>query len=125
LFGAISGALASLTAVRLFISRELWTDDRSLPLGEHWPLYGYGIPVLLFYFGARALRSSGHEKSATVLEGVGLGLAISLASLELRVLIGGGLTADAPQLLEMAAHILTWLGAAYGLIYRQKIFSSF
>ena len=41
------------------------------------------------------------------------------------MLIGGGVTSDEPQLLEMSAHILTWLGAAYGLIYRQQIFSSF
>jgi uncharacterized membrane protein len=93
-------------------------------LGQHWPLYGYGIPIVLFYFAARWLKSSGHYKSATALEGISLGLAISLVSLELRVLIGGGLTTDEPQLLEVAAHILTWLGAAYGLMYRQQIFSS-
>jgi len=124
LLGPISAALGSLTALRLFVSRELWNDDRTLPLGQHWPLYGYGIPIVLFYFAARWLKSSGHNKSATALEGISLGLAISLVSLELRVLIGGGLTTDEPQLLEVAAHILTWLGAAYGLMYRQQIFSS-
>ena len=124
LLGPISAAFGSLTAVRLFISRELWSDDRTLPLGQHWPLYGYGIPVALFYFSARWLKSSGHNRSATALEGVSLGLAISLVSLEIRVLIGGGVTAEEPQLLEIAAHILTWLGAAYGLMYRQKVFSS-
>jgi uncharacterized membrane protein len=50
---------------------------------------------------------------------------MSLVSLELRVLIGGGIADDEPQLLEMAAHILTWLAAAYGLMYRQQVFSSF
>lgn len=124
LLGPISASLGSLTALRLFVSRELWDDDRTLPLGEHWPLYGYGIPVILFYFGARWLRSSGHEKSAMSLEGLSLGLAISLASLEIRVLIGGGVAAESPQLLEISAHILTWLGAAYGLLYRQRIYSS-
>lgn len=124
LLGPIAAALGSLTALRLFVSRELWNDDRTLPLGQHWPLYGYGIPIVLFYFAARWLKSSGHNKSATALEGISLGLAISLVSLELRVLIGGGLTTDEPQLLEMAAHILTWLGAAYGLMYRQQVFSS-
>ncbi len=124
LLGPIAAALGSLTTLRLFVSRELWSDDRTLPLGEHWPLYGYGIPVVLFYLGARWLRSSGHEKSAMSLEGLSLGLAISLASLEIRVLIGGGIIADSPQLLEMSAHILTWLGAAYGLLYRQRIYSS-
>jgi uncharacterized membrane protein len=124
LLGPIAAALGSLTALRLFVSRELWNDDRTLPLGQHWPLYGYGIPVVLFYFAARWLKSSGHTKSATALEGISLGLAISLVSLELRVLISGGLTTDEPQLLEVAAHILTWLGAAYGLMYRQQLFSS-
>jgi uncharacterized membrane protein len=124
LLGPIAAAFGSLTALRLFVSRELWYDDRTLPLGQHWPLYGYGVPVVLFYFGARWLKSSGHNRSATALEGISLGLVISLVSLELRVLIGGGLTSDEPQLLEMAAHILTWLGAAYGLMYRRQIFSS-
>ena len=124
LLGPIAAAVGSLTALRLFVSRELWNDDRTLPLGQHWPLYGYGIPIVLFYFAARWLKSSGHNKSATALEGISLGLAISLVSLELRVLIGGGLTTDEPQLLEVAAHILTWLGAAYGLMYRQQVFSS-
>jgi hypothetical protein len=90
LLGPIAAALGSLTALRLFVSRELWNDDRTLPLGQHWPFYGYGIPVVLFYFAARWLKSSGHTKSATALEGISLGLAISLVSLELRVLIGGG-----------------------------------
>ncbi len=124
LLGPIAAALGSFTALRLFVSRELWNDDRSLPLGQHWPLYGYGIPIVLFYVAARWLKSSGHTISATALESISLGLAISLVSLEIRVLIGGGLTTDKPQLLEMAAHILTWLGVAYGLIYRQQIFSS-
>jgi uncharacterized membrane protein len=59
------------------------------------------------------------------LEGISLGLAISLISLEIRVLIGGGYLYDQPQFLELSAHILTWLGAAYGLMHRQRIYSSF
>jgi uncharacterized membrane protein len=124
LLSPTAAALGSLTTLRLFVSRELWNDDRTLPLAQHWPLYGYGIPVVLFYMASRWLRNSGHARSATAFEALSLGLAISLVSLELRVLISGGIGHDEPQLLEMAAHILTWLGAAYGLIYRQQIFSS-
>ena len=124
LLAPVAAALGSLTTLRLFVSRELWNDDRNLPLGQHWPLYGYGIPVVLFYVASRWLKSSGHAKSSTAFEALSLGLVISLVSLELRVLISGGIGSDEPQLLEMAAHILTWLGAAYGLIYRQQIFSS-
>ena len=125
LLGPISVALATLATMRLFVSRELWNDDRSIAWGQHWVLYGYGLPALLFFGSSRLLRRSGHEKSAVALEGITLGLIISLVALELRVLIAGGIIYEEPQFLEMAAHILTWLGAAYGLMYRQRIFSSF
>jgi len=121
----IAAALGSLVTLRLFISRELWLDDRTLPLGAHWPLYGYGVPAILFVITSRLLRAAGHLRSAITLEGLSLGLVISLVSLELRVLISGGITYEEPTFLEMAAHILTWLGAAYGLMYRQQLYSSF
>ncbi|PZF75249.1 hypothetical protein DK847_19285 [Aestuariivirga litoralis] len=124
LMGPVTAALASLVALRLFLSRELWSDDASLPFGEHWVLYGYGLPAVALYAGSKALRRHGQEPSAVALEGISLGLVISLLSLEIRVLIGGGITYEDPRFLEMAAHILTWAGAAYGLIHRQRLFSS-
>lgn len=123
LIGPVTAALATLAAVRLFASRELWNDEKGLMWGEHWVLYGYGIPALLFFAASRLLRRGGHERSAVGLEGISLGLLISLASLEIRVLIGGGITYEDPRFLEMAAHVLTWLGAAYGLMHRQRLFS--
>jgi uncharacterized membrane protein len=123
LLGPIAAAFGTLTTLRLFASRQFWLDDASLPLGLHWPLYGYGIPVVLFLIASRLLKAAGHLKSAVSLEAISLGLVISLASLELRVLISGGITSTEPQLLEMATHILTWLGAAYGLLYRQQLYS--
>ncbi|MFO1123166.1 MAG: DUF2339 domain-containing protein [Hyphomicrobiales bacterium] len=125
LLGPIAVALASLTTLRLFVSRELWSDDRNLPLGQHWIVYGYGVPAALFVAASRWLRGTGHARSAAALEGISLGLFISLISLEIRVLIGGGYLYDEPQFLEMSAHILTWLGAAYGLMHRQRLYSSF
>lgn len=122
--GPIATALAALASIRLFISRELWSEDKTLPLGGHWVLYGYGVPALLLWQGARWLRRSGREPFAVALEGASLALAISLVSLELRVLMAGNVTVEDPSFLEMAAHIMAWLGAAYGLIYRQRLFSS-
>ena len=71
------------------------------------------------------IEGGGTGGPAVALEGLSLGLIISLISLELRVLIAGGVIYEEPQFLEMAAHILTWAGAAYGLMYRQQLFSSF
>ena len=124
LMGPVTVALASLATVRLFLSRELWLDDRTLPFGQHWVLYGYGVPAVLFVAGARLLHRAGHARAATALEGLSLGLFISLVSMELRVLIGGGFLYDEPAFLEVAAHVLAWLGAAYGLMYRQRLYSS-
>jgi uncharacterized membrane protein len=125
LMGPITSALATVVTLKLFLSRELWGTDHSLPLGQHWPLYGYGAPVVLFLLGSRWLKAAGHLRSALSLEGASLGLAVSLASLEIRVLIGGGVASDTMTLLELSTHILTWLGAALGLLYRQKLYSSF
>ena len=123
--GAFSAAIASLAAIRLFVGREFWGEPAGLPLGAHWVLYGYGIPAVLSWVSSRWLGLDFFARYRTALEGVALGLAISLVSLELRVLIGGGITSDNMSLLEMSAHALAWLGAAYGLAYRQTIFSSF
>jgi uncharacterized membrane protein len=125
LMGLVTAAVATLATIRLFLSRELWLDDKSLPWGEHWVIYGYGVPALLFFLGSKLLRRADHPRSAMALEGMCIGLLISLASLEIRVLIGGGITYEDPRFLEMAAHILTWAGAAYGLMHRQQLFSSF
>jgi uncharacterized membrane protein len=125
LMGWVTAAVATLATIRLFLSRELWLDDKSLPLGEHWILYGYGVPAVLFFLGSKVLRRAEHPRAAMALEGMCIGLLISLASLEIRVLIGGGITYEDPRFLEMAAHILTWAGAAYGLMHRQQMFSSF
>jgi uncharacterized membrane protein len=125
LMAPVSTALASFAAIRLFLSREFWSTDAALPLGLHWPVYCYGVPAVLFLAASRWLKKSGYERYAVAFEGISLGLAISLVSLELRVLISGGYVSEGPQLAEVAAHIMAWLGAAYGLMYRQALFSSF
>jgi uncharacterized membrane protein len=123
--GAIASALGSFATVRLFISREFWNETTTLPLGAHWPLYGYGVTAALLWLGSRFLSTEKYRRYSVALEGLSLGLVISLVSLELRVLIGGGIVNDHVTLLEMSAHILAWLGAAYGLAYRQQLYSSF
>lgn len=123
-FGAISAALAALVIVRLFLGREIWLGDVTLPLGRHWPLYAYGVPAILFWLSSRVFKRSDYPKAVAALEGSALGLVIALISMELRVIIAGDVRADSPGLLEVAAHAIAWLGAAYGLIHRQAIFSS-
>jgi uncharacterized membrane protein len=119
--GWISAALAGFATLRLFVGREFWSEPEGLPFGLHWPIYGYGIPAALFWWASRTLTSPRDDRAKIALEGTSLGLLISLVSLELRVLIGGGITADRMSVLELGSHVTAWLGAAYGLAYRQKI----
>ena len=122
---AIATAIAGFASLRLFFGREFWGEPTNVWLGAHWVLYGYGIPVALFYWSSRILNGEVFARYRMAFEGLALGLAVALVSLELRVLIGGGITHDGMSLLELGAHAMAWLGAAYGLAYRQQIFSSF
>jgi uncharacterized membrane protein len=122
---AMAAAVASFAALRLFIGREFWGEPTGVPWGPHWVLYGYGIPAALFWWASRQLNPEAFARYRIAFEGLALGLAVSLVSLELRVLIAGGITRESIGLLEVAAHAMTWLGAAFGLAYRQQIFSSF
>ena len=124
LMGSITAAIATLATARLFLARELWFDDKPLPWGDHWVIYGYGGPAILFLLASRILRRTDFPRASAGLEGMSLGLLISLVSLELRVLITGGITYEDPRFLEMSAHILAWAGAAYGLMHGQRLFSS-
>jgi uncharacterized membrane protein len=118
-------ALATFASIRLFVGREVWGEPTGLPLGAHWPLYGYGVPAALFWWSSRQLQEQRDNRYRVSLEGLSLGLLISMVSAEIRVLIGGGITADRFSLLELASHVTAWLGAAFGLAYRQKIYSGF
>lgn len=123
LFGPIATAVAGLVVLRLLIARELWFGEDSLPLGEHWPLYGYGAPAILFWGASRLFQASGYSRSHVALEGSALGVAVALLSLELRVLIAGRIQGQRPGLLEAGAHVMAWCSTAYGLLHRQQAFS--
>jgi uncharacterized membrane protein len=118
-------AVAAVVAIRLFTAHDLWMEQGGLPLGNHWPLYGYGVPAGLLSWSSRIFRSCGDERTSVALEGGALALLIALVSIELRVLIAGGAVRRELGFLEIAAHVCAWLGAAYGLAYRQALFSSF
>ena len=121
----IASAVASFAALRLFYGREFWGEPRDLPLGGYWVIYGYGFPAALFWQASKWLHREGFLRWRVAFEGISLGLTVALVSLVLRVWIGGGIVKDELGLLELAAHGVAWLGAAYGLAYRQQLYSTF
>ena len=122
--GWIASAFGSLAAVRLFVMREIWSTGMVLPLGPHWPVLAHGGSAALL-FGASRVVNPIMPRAKAALEGISLGLFVAMVSLELRVFISGGVATDNFTLLEMAAHFAAWGGAAYGLSYRQNLFSNF
>lgn len=125
IIAGIASAVASFAALRLFYGREFWGEPRDLPLGAYWIIYGYGVPAALFWQTSKWLHRDGFLRWRVAFEGISLGLAVALVSLFLRVWIGGGIARDGLGLLELAAHASAWLGAAYGLAYRQQLYSTF
>lgn len=123
--GGLASIVASFAAARLFVGREFWGEPEGLPLGGYWVLYGYGVPALLYWQAAKWLSHETFNRWRVAFEGLSIGLLVSMVSLALRVWIGGGITNDNMGLLEVAAHACAWLGAAYGLAYRQQLYSSF
>jgi uncharacterized membrane protein len=122
--GWIASSYGSLAAVRLFVMREIWSTGAVLPLGPHWPILAYGGTAGLLFAASRVVNSI-MPRAKAALEGISLGLFVAMVSLELRVFIEGGVSSDNFTLLEMAAHFAAWGGAAYGLAYRQSLFSNF
>lgn len=123
--GGIASIVASFAAARLFVGREFWGEPQGLPLGGYWVLYGYGIPALLYWQASKWLTDENFMRWRVAFEGLSIGLLVAMVSLTLRVWIGGGITRDEMGLLELAAHACAWLGAAYGLAYRQQLYSGF
>jgi uncharacterized membrane protein len=122
--GWAASSFGSLAALRLFVMRELWSTGEALPLGPHWPILAYGGAAALLFSASRVVNPV-LPRAKAALEGISLGLFVALVSLELRVVISGGVSSDHFSLLEMAAHFAAWAGAAYGLAYRQNLFSNF
>ena len=122
--GLLAGLLATLAELRLFVRHSGFANSEPLPWGQHWPLYGYGLPALGFWWASRILANDKYRRYRIALEGLSLGLVITLASLEIRAFIASSDGFDHLTLLEMGAHVCAWLGAAYGLSYRQTLYSS-
>jgi uncharacterized membrane protein len=109
--------LGAVVLVRLLLNPAVADYD----LGT-WPilnglLYTYGIPAAAFAGSAFWLRRSGDDAAVLLLEAGGLALAVALASLEIRHLLGGG-RIDSPDydLLEQGLQTDAWLAIGYLLL---------
>ncbi len=110
--------LATVIVVRLTLNANVLDYELTAVLGQHWVLYGFAGPALVFWLAAQWLRIKQDDELVVALECGALAFAILLVSYEIRVLIAGSLTAPDYSLLEASVQTISWLTGAYGLMHR-------
>ncbi len=116
----LAALVAGIVLVRLTLNQQIL----SYPLTTHpafgWVLYGYGIPALAFFAAARIFRRATSDVVVTLLEAGALAFAALLVSLEIRILVDGGLALPEYRLLEESLQSIAWLGIGSVLAWRDQ-----
>jgi uncharacterized membrane protein len=105
--------IAIISIARLAANPFLGEYAVSATLGEHWVLYGYGLPLLAFHAAFVMFRKQADDLLVTVLESGRLLLLALLISGEIRVIVAGSLTAGSVSFLELGLHSSVWLTMAF------------
>jgi len=110
---AFALAVATAVLLRLVLNPYVLDYEATAQGGAHWVLYGYGVPAAAFWLASRMFGKRGQDRAVVALEGGALVFALLLVSLELRILIGGGIRAPKLGLLEASLHSAVWLVAGW------------
>ncbi len=113
----LAAVVAAVVLARLALNWNVLDYPLNVPLGSHWILYGYGVPALAFFAGARMFKAMRDDRIVALLEGGGVLFATLLISLEIRVLVEGSLAAERYGLFEASLHTLSWLIVGMSRVY--------
>jgi uncharacterized membrane protein len=109
----IAMVIAATLLVRLALNPVLLTYAKSHLLGQHWVLYGYGIPAIASHFAAQWFRQTKDNYLVTMLEGLRIVFVILLITAEIRILVHGSLASLSFNLLESSLQSIAWLAVAW------------
>ena len=115
----VAWAVAAIVLVRLAFNYRVLDYDPGLVPGLGWMIYGYGVPMVAFYWAARRFRASADDGLVQLLEAGAIAFATLLVTFEIRHLIAGDIGAASYSLLEMSLQSIAWLAIAYALFRRQ------
>jgi len=105
--------VAGAIFVRLALNPFLAFYETDQFLGQHWVLYGYGVPALAAHFALVWFRQQKDDRLVTVLEGLRVIFVVLLISAEIRIFATGGLVRTSFNLTESALQSIAWLAVAW------------
>jgi len=115
----VAWVVAAVVLVRLALNYRVLDYDPGLVPGLGWMIYGYGVPMVAFYWAARRFRVSADDGLVQLLEAGAIAFATLLVTFEIRHLIAGSIGEGSYSLLEMSLQSIAWLAIAYALFRRQ------
>ncbi|WP_422365345.1 DUF2339 domain-containing protein [Pelagibius sp.] len=114
--------VAAVVLIRLVVNYNVLSYPLGGLPGFNWILYGYGVPLLAFWWSARSFRKAADDRLVLVLETGTLVLLWLLITFQIRSLIAGDLANPSYELAEQSLQTVAWLGTAYGWLraYRRS-----
>ena len=111
----LTGAAAAVLCARLAFNPNVLAYAHAGFAGEHWPIYGYGVPTVASYLAWRTFAREPQEWLDGVLRALTFGFAALLLAFEYRAVLAmsGGSIGGALQ--ESACFEIGWLALAAGL----------
>lgn len=113
--------VAAVVLVRLVVNYNVLSYPLGGLPGFNWILYGYGLPLLAFWWAARSFRKTADDRLVLVLETGTLVLFWLLVTFEIRSLVAGDLTNPSYELAEQSLQTVAWLGMAYGWLRAYRL----
>jgi uncharacterized membrane protein len=111
----LAGLLAGLLLARLAFNPDILSYARLSAAGEHWPLYGYGVPLVSTYLAWRGFARERPDWLDAMLRALVFGFAALLVAFEYRALLLQAHGWRSNTLLEQACFPIGWLALASGL----------
>ena len=115
----VAWVIAAIVIVRLVLNYSVFDYSFGAVPGLGWMLYGYGIPMIAFYWSARRFRESQDDSLVRLLEAGAIAFATLLATLEIRQLVAGDIATIGYAFREASVQSIAWLAIAYALFRRQ------
>ena len=111
----LAGLVATLLLARLAFNPDILSYARASAAGEHWPLYGYGVPLAAAYWAWRGFARERPDWLDAMLRALVFGFAALLVAFEYRAVLLQASGWRANTLLEQACFPIGWLALASGL----------
>ncbi|MBL8704518.1 MAG: DUF2339 domain-containing protein, partial [Rhodospirillales bacterium] len=100
---------------RLAFNPDVFGYARTAMLGAHWPVYGYGLPLVATYLAWRHFARTPSDWLDAWLRALCFGFAAMLVALELRLAIDAGPGEASTRPARYALFPIAWLALAIGL----------